>query len=58
MCFQPFFLVRVSVIGLPAAILLGGVAGGLALGFSGLIVASKKLDSKIKKSDDQQYCVR
>ena len=39
----------ISVIGLPATIPLGGVAGGFALVSSGLIVASKKLDSKIKK---------
>ena len=38
-----------SVVGLPAAILLGGVGGAFALASSGLIVASKKLDSKIKK---------
>ena len=31
---------------------LGGVAGGLALVSSGLIVASKKLDSKIKKHQE------
>ena len=35
--------------GLPATILLGGVGGGFALASSGLIIASKKLDSKIKK---------
>ena len=39
----------ISVIGLPATIPLGGVAGGFALVSSGLIAASKKLDSKIKK---------
>ena len=38
-----------SVVGLPAAIPLGGVGGAFALASSGLIVASKKLDSKIKK---------
>ena len=38
-----------SVVGLPAAIPLGGVSGAFALVSSGLIVASKKLDSKIKK---------
>jgi len=42
----------ISVIGLPATIPLGGVAGGLALVSSGLIVASKKLDSKIKKHQE------
>ncbi len=35
--------------GLPAAILLGGAGGAFALASSGLIIASKKLDSKIKK---------
>ena len=38
-----------SVVGLPASIPLGGVGGAFALASSGLIVASKKLDSKIKK---------
>ena len=38
-----------SVVGLPASIPLGGVGGAFALGSSGLIFASKKLDSKIKK---------
>ena len=38
-----------SVIGLPASIPLGGVGGAFALASSGLIIASKKLDSKIKK---------
>ena len=38
-----------SVVGLPATIPLGGVGGAFALLSSGLIVASKKLDSKIKK---------
>ena len=42
----------ISVIGLPATIPLGGVAGGFALMSSGLIVASKKLDSKIKKHQE------
>ena len=40
-----------SVVGLPAAIPLGGVGGAFALASSGLIVASKKLDSKIKKHE-------
>ena len=38
-----------SVVGLPAAIPLGGVGGAFALASSGLLVASKKLDSKIRK---------
>ena len=37
------------VVGLPAAIPLRGVGGAFALASSGLIIASKKLDSKIKK---------
>ena len=39
-----------SFVGLPAAIPLGGVGGAFALASSGLIIASKKLDSKIKKN--------
>ena len=39
-----------SVIGLPAAIPLGGVGGAFAAASSGLIIASKKLDSKIKNT--------
>ena len=35
--------------GIPAAISLGGISGFFALASSGLIIASKKLDSKIKK---------
>ena len=41
-----------SVVGLPATIPLGGVGGAFALFPSGLIVASKKLDSKIKKHQE------
>ena len=41
-----------SVVGLPATIPLGGVGGGFALASSGLIIASKKLDSKIKKHQE------
>ena len=41
-----------SVVGLPAAIPLGGVGGGFAAASSGLIIASKKLDSKIKKHQE------
>ena len=40
-----------SVVGLPAAIPLGGVGGAFALVSSGLIIVSKKLDSKIKKHE-------
>jgi len=42
----------ISVVGLPAAIPLGGVGGAFALASSGLIIASKKLDSKIKKHQE------
>ena len=41
-----------SVIGPPAAIPLGGVGGAFAAASSGLIFASKKLDSKIKKHQE------
>ena len=41
-----------SVVGLPATIPLGGVGGGFALASSGLNIASKKLDSKIKKHQE------
>ena len=37
-----------SVVGLPAAIPLGGLVGTFAIASSGLIIASKKLDSKTK----------
>ena len=38
--------------GIPAAIPLGGVGGLFALASSGLIIASKKLESKIKKHQE------
>ena len=41
-----------SVIGIPAAIPLGSVGGAFAVASSGLIIASKKLDSKIKKHQE------
>ena len=41
-----------SVVGLPATIPLGGVGGAFALASSGLIIASKKLDWKIKKHQE------
>ena len=41
-----------SVVGLPAAIPLGDVGGAFALASSGLMIASKKLDSKIKKRQE------
>jgi len=37
-----------SIVGLPAAVPLGGVGRGFTLASSGLIIASKKLDSEIK----------
>ena len=39
-----------SIVGLPAAVPLGGVGGAFAAASSGLIIASKKLDSKIKNT--------
>ena len=48
-CSSASFGSALSVIGIPAAIPLGGVGGAFALASSGLIVASKKLDSKTKK---------
>ena len=41
-----------SVVGLPASIPLGGVCGAFALASSGLIIVSKKLESKIKKHQE------
>ena len=40
------------VVGLPATVPLGGVGGCFALLSSGLIIASKKLESKIKKHQE------
>ena len=48
-CSTASFRSALSVIGIPVAIPLGGVGGTFALASSGLIFASKKLDSKIKK---------
>ena len=48
-CSTASFGSALSVIGIPVAIPLGGVGGTFALVSSGLIFASKKLDSKIKK---------
>ena len=48
-CSSASFGSALSVIGIPVAIPLGGVGGTFALASSGLIFASKKLDSKIKK---------
>ena len=41
-----------SIVGLPAAVPLGGVGGAFAAASSGLIIASKKLDSTIKKHQE------
>jgi len=41
-----------SVVSLPATIPFGGVGEAFALASSGLIIASKKLDSKIKKHQE------
>jgi len=46
------FGLALSVVGLPATIPLGGVGGGFAIVSSGLIIASKKLDSIIKKHQE------
>ena len=46
------FRSALSVVGLLATIPLGGVGGAFALASSGLIIASKKLDSKIKKHQE------
>ena len=48
-CSSTSFKSALSVIGIPAAIPLGGIGGAFALASSGLIFVSKKLDSKIKK---------
>ena len=48
-CSTASFGSALSVVGIPVAIPLGGVGGTFALASSGLIFASKKLDSKIKK---------
>ena len=41
-----------SIVGLPASIPLGAISGALAAASSGLIIANKKLDSKIKKHQE------
>jgi len=46
------FASALSVVGLPATIPLGGVGGAFAMASSCLIIASKKLDSKIKKHQE------
>ena len=44
-----------SVVGLRASIPLASVGGAFALASSGLIIASKKLDSKMKKTSRDCY---
>ena len=51
-CSSASFGSALSVVGIPAASPLGGVGGLFALASSGLIIASKKLDSKIKKHQE------
>ena len=51
-CSSASFGSALSVVGIPAAIPLGGLGGLFALASSGLIIASKKLDSKIKKHQE------
>ena len=51
-CSTASFGSALTVIGIPAAIPLGGVGGLFALASTGLIIASKKLDSKIKKHQE------
>ena len=51
-CSSASFGSALSVVGIPAAIPLGGLGGFFALASSGLIIASKKLDSKIKKHQE------
>jgi len=46
------FGLALSVVALPASIPLGGVGGAFALASLGLIIASKKLDSKIMKHQE------
>ena len=51
-CSTASFGSALTVVGIPAAISLGGISGFFALASSGLIIASKKLDSKIKKHQE------
>ena len=51
-CSTASFGSALSVVGIPVAIPLGGLGGLFALASSGLIIASKKLDSKIKKHQE------
>ena len=51
-CSSASFGSALTVVGIPAAIPLGGLGGLFALASSGLIIASKKLDSKIKKHQE------
>ena len=51
-CSTASFGSALTVVGIPAAIPLGGVGGLFALASSGLIIVSKRLDSKIKKHQE------
>ena len=51
-CSSASFGSALTVVGIPAAIPLGGLGGLFALASSGLIITSKKLDSKIKKHQE------
>ena len=51
-CSSASFGSALTVVGIPVAISLGGLGGLFALASSGLIIASKKLDSKIKKHQE------
>ena len=51
-CSSASFGSALSVVCIPAAIPLGGLGGFFALASSGLIIAGKKLDSKIKKHQE------
>ena len=51
-CSTASFGSALTVVGIPAAIPLGGVGGLFALASSGMIIASKRLDSKIKKHQE------
>ena len=46
------FRSALSVVGLPATIPPGGIGGAFTLASSGLIIASKKLDSKMKRHQE------
>ena len=56
--FRALALARLfQIVGLPATIPLGGTGGGFALPSTGLIVARKRLDSKIKKHQENVIAI-